>query len=60
MPKQVKYIKVKKGWWTGHVNEEDLARVIEEAQREGWVYEGLEDHGWALDRKWVARFSKES
>jgi len=51
---------VKKGWWSGHVNEKDLARVIEEAQREGWLYEGLEDHGWALDRKWVARFSKGS
>jgi len=59
MPKQVKYIKVKKSW-RDHVNEKDLARVIEEAQREEWLYEGLEDHGWALDRKWVARFSKES
>ena len=59
MPKQVKYVKVKKGWWTGHVNEKHLARIIEDMRAEGWVYEGLEDHGWQLDRRWVARFSKE-
>lgn len=58
MPKEVKYVKVRKGWWSGAVNEKDLAMVINKYQKEGWVFEGVEDHGSFLNRKWMARFSR--
>jgi len=60
VPKKVKHVPVKKRWWSGHVNEKDLAKVIAKAEHEGWEYEELENHGWELSRKWVARFSKET
>jgi len=59
MSRAVKYVDLEKSWWYGHVNEEYLTRVVSEAQEEGWIYQGLEDHGWIVARKWVAKFVQE-
>ena len=57
MAKQIKYVKVKDDWW-GKIKEKHLAKVISENQREGWVYEGVEDHGSFINKSWVAKFSR--
>ena len=60
MPRAAKYVEVKGSWMYGRVNEEHLAQVIAKAREDGWVYQGIEDHGWILNRKWAAEFTKEN
>jgi hypothetical protein len=59
MARAVKYVDLGSSWRYGRVNEDHLAHVIAKEQEEGWNYEGIEDHGWILTRKWVAEFTKE-